>query len=174
MDNPTDKQRHEIVEQIQRSDDLAEALGAGECYHVLNGVYQNHTDCEDIRDVHPQSLKEALDNSTRITTVPVTQLLRDGAKQVVGHAQIHRQGDELLATFTIESSCVSKHLGSTLGPFSIGTADTGKREEVILKAVENAKQQRLLRAEAENLITELISHGITAKEIEKYFDTPRE
>ena len=38
-------------QQLQRSDDQAEVLGAGECYHVLNGVYQNHTDCEDVRDI---------------------------------------------------------------------------------------------------------------------------
>jgi hypothetical protein len=65
------------------------------------------------------SLKEALDNGQRFDTVPVTQETSDGAKRVVGHAQLYTEGNNILATFTIQSASLSKHLGGTLGPFSI-------------------------------------------------------
>lgn len=82
-------------------------------WEVLTGQVGRSDDLE-------SAIKRALDDSQRIATVPVTQETSDGAKRVVGHAQIYREGENVLATFNINSSSLSKHLGGTLGPFSIG------------------------------------------------------
>lgn len=82
-------------------------------WEVLTGQVARSDDLE-------TGIKAALDAASRVATVPVTQEMNDGTKRVVGHAQIHRDGDNVLATFSIESSVVSKHLGFVMGPFSIG------------------------------------------------------
>lgn len=110
------------------------------------------------------AIKRALDDSQRIATVPVTQETSDGAKHVVGHAQIYREGENVLATFNIQSSSLSKHLGGTLGPFSIGMhiepAPAFPTTDVFVKAVEDTEQRRELQEMGDAVIADIIESGL--------------